>query len=210
MNRREAIRKLAAGGAVTLGASAVLSTRDVAYAASAPGTGLTDIPGPSEPLPITSTSGNGNGTVQIGDASTATCASGTLASTFSWRINAYNVSDADTIFGAIAPQFVVKDAGDAVLIAAGTNFSNNCFTCPTPYSPPTSTNATVTLRKRIYINFFGGIEFEVPLSPGDTYDIGLLRSWQCTGAGSAVTAEYRISGSYPGTPTVESLSYNVG
>ena len=69
MDRREAIRKLAAGGAVTLGASAVLSTRDVAYAASAPGTGLTDVPGPGEPLPISSSSGNGNGTVLVGDAS---------------------------------------------------------------------------------------------------------------------------------------------
>lgn len=212
MDRREAIRKLAAGGAVAVGASTVLSSRDVAYAASVPGTGLSDVPGPGEPLPISSSSGNGNGTVLIGDASGAVCDGGSSSpsSTFAWRINAYNVADTPTILGPLPPQFLIKNSADVAVIVAGTNFSNNCSICPTPYSSPTSTNSTVSLRKRLFVNLFGGIEIEVPLSAGDSYDIGLMRTWQCAGAGSAVTAEYRMTGVYPNAPTVENISYTVG
>ncbi|MBV1893506.1 MAG: hypothetical protein KUG57_05615 [Ilumatobacteraceae bacterium] len=46
------------------------------------------------------------------------------------------------------------------------------------------TNGTVSLRKRHYVNFFG--------------------------AASALTAECRISGTYPDDPAVENLLYNVG
>jgi hypothetical protein len=44
----------------------------------------------------------------------------------------------------------------------------------------------------------------------DVYDVGLIRSWRCSGAGSALTAEYRISGTYPGAPTIENVSYTSG
>ena len=210
MDRCEAIEKLAAGAAVAVGASAVLSTRDVAYAASAPGTGLSGVPGDGEPLPISSSSGNGNGTVLVGDASAATCASGAPTSTYSWRINSYNVADANTFFGPVAPQFLIKNAADVAVVVAGTNFSRTCSSCPTPYTSPTLTNSTVSFRKRLYINFFGGIELEQPLEAGDSYDVGLLRTWQCAGAAGALTAEYRISGTYPNAPVVENISYTVG
>ena len=96
------------------------------------------------------------------------------------------------------------------VIVAGTNFSQTCFACPTLYSSVSVGDATVSLRKPLNINFFGGIELEIPLEPGDVYDVGLLRTRQCSGAGSSLTAEYRISCTYPGAPTVQNVSYTVG
>ncbi|MFT4864522.1 MAG: hypothetical protein ACI89G_002861 [Minisyncoccia bacterium] len=161
-------------------------------------------------MPVSASSGNGNGTVLVGDTSSASCASGAMTSTYAWRINSYNVAEVDAFFGPVAPQFLIKNAADVAVIVAGTNFSQTCFARPTPYSSVSVNNSTVSLRKRLYINFFGGIELEVPLETDDVYDVGLIRTWQCSGAGSALTAEYRISGTYPGAPTIENVSYTSG
>ena len=210
MDRREAIQKLAAGAAVAVGVSAVLSTRDVADHALRLVVGSSGVPGDGEPLPISSSSGNGNGTcwsaMRLQPHARARCPT----STYSWRINSYNVADANTFFGPIAPQFLIKNAADVAVVVAGTNFSRTCSSCPTPYTSPTLTNSTVSFRKRLYIDFFGGIELEQPLEAGDSYDVGLLRTWQCAWAAGALTAEYRISGTYPNAPVVENISYTVG
>jgi len=65
---------------------------------------------------------NGNGTVLVGDASAASCEPGSPTPTYSWRINSYNMSDA--------------------------NFSQTCFSCPTNCTAPKLTNGRVSLRKR--------------------------------------------------------------
>lgn len=186
MDRRQAIKKLAAGAAIASGGSMVLSSRDVAFAASAPGTGLVDVPGPSEPLPVGSTN-NPNGTVTLSDVSTPSCGPGTMTRSYSWRVNGFNINGGKTW------KFFVRNSSDTQTIREGVS----------GYSPPNLNHGTVVLRKT---NKPGNLK---PLDNGDSYDIGMLVTWQCSGAGSYLQAEYRFSATYPNPPTVEIVSYNV-
>lgn len=186
MDRRQAIKKLAAGTAIASTGSLVLSSRDVAYAASAPGTGLTDVPGPSEPLPITVTN-NSNGTVTLGDATSPSCGSGTPTSSYSWRINAFNIK------GGRTWKFYIRDSSDSQTIREGVS----------GYSSPNVNHSTIVLRKN---NNGGQLK---KLDPGDSYDVGMLVTWQCPGASAYLQAEYRFSATYPNPPTVEIVSYNI-
>jgi hypothetical protein len=195
MDRREALKKLAAGGAIAATGSMVLSTRDVAYAMSG-GTGLTDIPGPDDPLPFVFQN-NTNGTVTIQSAVTPSCAgSGSATTTYSWRILGYNVSGGNR-------NFFMRNAADTADLQAGPT-PNTCSSCPMPYVGPTSTHNAVTLRKTNN----GKPKQLKALDAGDYYEIGLLVTWQCPGA-PHVEAEYRFWGTYPNNPDVEMLHYNV-
>lgn len=61
MDRREALKKLAAGSAVAAGASIVLTSNAVAFTASIGDTGVVGFPGPGQELPITPVvNGSGN------------------------------------------------------------------------------------------------------------------------------------------------------
>ena len=185
MDRRQAIKKLAAGTAIASTGSLVLSSRDVAYAASAPGTGLIDVPGPNEPLPITFAN-NSNGTVTISDASSPSCGAGTPTTSYSWRINAFNIKGGKTW------RFYIADTSD-VPIREGVG----------GYSSPNLNHSTVVLRKN---NNGGKLK---PLDSGDTYDVGMLVTWQCSGAGAYLQAEYRFSATYPNPPAIEIVSYGI-
>jgi hypothetical protein len=52
MDRRAALKKLAAGGAIAMGGSMVLSSNAVAYAASVPDGVISGIPPKGQPLPV--------------------------------------------------------------------------------------------------------------------------------------------------------------
>ena len=186
MDRRQAIKKLAAGTAIAAGGSVVLSSREVAYAASAPGTGLTNVPGPSEPLPV-GTTNNGNGTVTLSDVSSPSCSSGSLSRSYSWRINGFDIKGGNTW------KFFIRNSADTQTIREGVG----------GYSNPNLNDGTVVLRKT---NKPGKLK---PLDNGDSYDIGMLVTWQCSGAGAYLRAEYRFSATYPNPPTIEVVSYAI-
>lgn len=195
MNRRDALRKLAAGGAIATTGSVVLSSRQVAHAASPPSTGLSNVPGSSDPMSMASTN-NPNGTVTLTDTVTPTCVSGSLTTTYAWRINGYDIGPGNR-------HFHLRNAADTATLQQGPS-TDTCSACPMPYVGPTSSDMSITLRKT---NNGGQLK---PLDSGDFYDIGLLVTWQCSGHSAALTAEYRMYATYPAAATVEVVSYTVG
>lgn len=191
MNRREAIQKLATGGAVAAGASIVLSTNDVAHAASPPDTGLTNVPAPSEPLPTVFVP-NSNGTATIDATSPAACANGgTPTVSYSWKVNSFN-------FSGGSRHLLLVNASNLSQIVHDTTSS-------TGYSPASTALAAIELRKTN-----NGRKRNIKkLDPGDVYNISVIVSWQCAGANSALEAEYTIVGNGPAVPTITNSSYNV-
>jgi hypothetical protein len=191
MNRRDAIKKLAAGGAVAAGASVVLSSNDVAFAASPPDTGLTNAPGPGEPLPLAFTP-NSNGTVTMNATSPAACISGgTPTVMYSWKVNSFSFSGGNR-------HLLLVNANNLSQVIHDTQGSTN-------YSPASTSLTAVELRKTN-----NGKKRNIkPLDPGDTYNISVLISWQCAGANSVLEAEYTITGSGSAPPGAANSSYNI-
>jgi hypothetical protein len=101
MDRRQAIKKLAAGTALASGGSMVLSSRVVAYASSA---------GPSDPV-ITNNS-NGTVTIAMGDGGAASCEPGSETA-FAWRIDTFNLKGGNTW------RFFIRNSTDTADIAEG-------------------------------------------------------------------------------------------
>ena len=191
MNRRDAIRKLAAGGAVAAGASVVLSSNDVAFAASPPDTGLIAVPGPTEPLPIAFTP-NSDGTVTIGDSGSPSCSTeGTPTVTYSWKVNSFSFSGGNR-------HLLLVNAANLSQVIHDTTSS-------TGYSSPNTGHAAVELRKTN-----NGKKRKIkPLDPGDTYSISVIVTWQCAGANSALEAEYTLLGSGSNPPSIGVSSYDI-
>jgi hypothetical protein len=191
VNRREAIRKLAAGGAVAVGASAVVSTRDVAYAASPANTNLSNVPAELDPLPI-SFSANANGTVTIGDVTPAACiGGGTPTITYSWKVNGFSLSGGNRhllVVNASNPNDVIHDT-----------------TSSTGYSSPSTSHPAVELRKTNN----GKKRTIKPLDSSDSYNVSVIVTWQCGGENSALEAEYTFAGVGSNPPSVGNTAYNV-
>jgi hypothetical protein len=183
MNRREALKKLAASGAIATGASVVMSSNQVAFAASPPGTGLTGAPANGVPIPITYglVGNDGKQGVTIGNGANVTCASGSLTVLYGWRINSFTVS---------------ANKGLELTNVAGTTVIANQVS--SQYSNPNPNFGTVLLRTDNSI-----------LKPGDVYSIGVFITWQCSGASQRLEAEYAIAGAWPAQPSVSQVSYNV-
>lgn len=191
MNRRDAIRKLAAGGAVAAGASVVLSSNDVAHAASPPDTGLTDVPGPGEPLQLNFVP-NADGTVTIGDAESPACTTGGAPTvTYSWKVNSFSFSGGNR-------HLVIVNASNLSQVIQDASGSSG-------YSPPNTDHSAIELRK----TNSGKPRVVKELEPGDTYTISVLVTWQCSGANSALEAEYTLTGNGPAAPAVGISSYGV-
>jgi hypothetical protein len=197
MDRRDAIKKLAAGGAIAAGASTVLSTNDVAFAASPPGTGLSGVPGPGESLPIDYDQ-NTNGTVTVGDGSTVTCVGGgTPTITYAWRIMAFRLQGGSR-------RFFIYNTSDVQLQQSSGSNSGGYTVCSSGCSPgyaPNSNFASVNLRKTT-----PSVAIDV-LDDGDTYSVQVLVTWRC-GSNNPVRAEYRLDGTYPAAPSVSVVSWN--
>lgn len=191
MNRRDAIKKLASGGAVAAGASLVLSSNDVAFAASPADTGLSNVPGANEALQVTF-SPNQDGTVTIGDGEAPACLAGGVPTvTYSWKVNTFSFSGGNRhllIVNANNLSQVIQDAtGSSV------------------YSPPNTDHGVIELRKTNN----GRKRTIKQLDPGDTYSISVIVTWQCAGANSALEAEYTLTGNGPAAPTVGVSSYEI-
>ncbi len=193
MNRREALQKLAAGGAIAAGGSFALSSTEVAYAASPPGTGLVDVPGPGEALPIQPVF-NANGTVTITDTSNPSSATGgAVSTTYAWTIESIYL-------GSSRRNFFVLDANSGSVITSAKN-KKGCTNCP--QSTGSTSVDSIVLRKN---NNGGQLQ---PLDSSDTYTLRLQISWYSSGAAKAITAEYVISGSGSSVDPAQPLSYSV-
>ena len=188
MNRREAIKKLGTGSAVAFGASAVLSSRDVAFAASPPDTGLINVPSTGAPLPF-AFAPNGDGTVTIDATSSATCAAGGSPTvTYAWKVNSFSFSGGNR-------HLIVKSNGQTLHDTTGGS----------GYSSTSTSFSTIDLAKTNN----GSKRNIKPLDATDTYNVSVLITWQCTGANSALEAEYVISGTGATSPSASNSSWNV-
>lgn len=202
MDRREALRKLAAGGAIAAGGSFVLSSNRVAYAASVGG--VTGIPAPGEPLPIAYAIIDPlfqDSRIQVIDTTTPACVDASpVTTTHSWKINKFDVG------GNVSRTWVElwdADNDTKIIEAQATSGGISQAVCGpgcTGYSSPTSFNGFTLKRWRDEI--FG--DEYVDWKNGDYYEVDTLISWSCAGH-PTVQGEYRIAGTFPDTPTVTAL-----
>ena len=176
MDRRAALKKLAAGGAIAAGGSFVLSSNQVAFAAS----GGTSIPGPGDDLPISS--GSTQGQVSITDSTYYTCpepGGGEPTVTYSWKINGYNLRPP----GNSTIELVDANTGEVLQTAE---------------LGPTCESSCANLLYQGGSNSAFLRRDHSKLKDGDEYDIGLMVEWQC---GSVTTRVYSVRGIYPGPAT---------
>jgi hypothetical protein len=178
MDRREAIKKLGAAGVVVAGGSMVLSSNNVAFAASAD-TCLTGIPGPSAPLPLTYRVSRGGTRLNISVNVTAKCNCTNpvrnATSTYSW--------DASPTYTLVPPNTPSGPAGYRVVRQGNVSSRNSSLL----RKNPNGTNGT-------WVN-------------GDKYSLNIKVTWKCTNAPKRVEATYKVSGTYPSAPTGAVLTY---
>lgn len=173
---------------MTLGASAVLSSNDVAFAASPPDTGLVGVPAQGEALPF-SFAPNSDGTVTINAASGAVCASGGAPTvTYAWKVNSFSFS-----------------GGNRHLILSSNGQTLHDTTGSSGYSAAGTAYGAVNLSK----TNSGRNRTIKPLGASDSYSISVLVTWQCSGANSAMEAEYVLNGVGPNSPSAPNSSWNI-
>ena len=187
------MKKLAAGGAIAMGGSMVLSSNAVAYAASVPEGVISGIPPAGQPLPVaippfTSSSGvltitdptqplfNGAQSVQVSHA---------------WRINGYELRRGNSATG------LELRTGGQVIQASGRP------TCTTGCGGSYFTGSDSAAVRPLGPNGQG-----MKFKGGDPYDIGMLVVWQVPGV-QTITAEYRIVGTIGGAASVINETYQI-
>lgn len=196
MDRREALKKLAAGGVVAAGAPIVLSSFDVAAAASPPGTGLQGVPGSGEPI-LVNHQATASSTVALSIATAPTCSSGTLTTTYEWRIVGYTVQ--------AQRRLQVRNSTNTSTLVNGTVDTTCSGGCGSPtYSTPSTATGAVVLRSTQQ----GSDSQPRALANGNLWSVQVRITWQCSGH-SALQAEYLINGTYPNAPTVTNQSYTI-
>lgn len=168
MDRREALKKLAVGGAIVAGGSLVLSTNNVAFAASG-----TTTPLPTWSAPI---NGQGQGTLVL---SAPLPPPGATNTTYQWEIRGCDVSQGRTLV-------VINTANNSVIARAN---NGSCPSTPiiTPWLP---TAGSVIVRTAA-----GSSTSYKDLAPGNTVTIRLKVRWYVDG--QMVESTYVISGPYP-------------
>ena len=171
MDRRAALKKLAAGGAIAAGGSFVLSSNQVAFAASD-----TNIPDSGVNLPIASSSTQGE--VAISDPAFYTCTGEQVTTTYAWRINGYDLRPpGNTVIELV-------DAATGAVLYEGNGFPM-CTSCGGSYM---SGSSSASLRRD-----------HSKLKNGDEYNIGLMVTWECGAV--VTVHEYEVTGIYPGPST---------
>jgi hypothetical protein len=170
MDRREALKKLAVGGAIVAGGSLVLSSNAVAQSGSG-----TTTPLPTWSAPI---NGQGQGTLVL---TAPTPPSGATGAEYQWEIRGCAVSQGRTL--------VVINAANNSVIARANNGS--CPTTPivTPWLP---TAGSVIVRTAA-----GGSTSYKDLEPGNTVTIRLKMRWYNTSNQLVESPPYLITGPYP-------------
>ena len=169
MDRREALKKLAVGGAIAAGGSLVLSSNVAAQTTSGPG--IPGIPVAGQPIPGVTLALTG-GDKQLGFRAPAP-PSGVTAS-YSWTIRSWDVTH---------PQvsgMQLTSGGNVQRVIGQPNCGNSCT-----YVAGNDLATTETLFKP------GGSEKNKKFKSNDTVTVGLMMVW--TSAGTTVTAEYILT-----------------
>ena len=207
MDRREALKKLGAGGALVMASPVILPTFRVAHAASPGETDLVGVPEAGEPQPFGAfpfpDDRNDYRQISIApDMSGVTCAGGgTPIITYEWRI-------VSVVWGSPwwIQQLRVTEVTGNRNDPAGTQLaitppSLTSYNGPTAYSAPSSGSAFL-VRKR-YLWGDGWIPSD------DRYAVEMRVRWHCDGATSDIEAEYLFNGVGTNSPTVTNTSWNV-
>lgn len=174
MDRRAALKKLAAGGAIAAGGSFVLSSNKVAFAASG-----SNIPPPGDPLPVVSTSTQGQ--VTMTDSTFYFCPDGNEADvTYAWKINDFNLRPPKNTIVELVDGVTGAPLGSA---SGWPRCNSSCTNAPFIGG----TNSAELMRDHS------------KLKNGDSYDIGMMVTWVCPS--NTTVHEYSITGTYPGPAT---------
>lgn len=177
MDRREALKKLAAGGAVALGASTVVSSRAVAFAAS----GVCLGPLPDRASLITPQVFDQRVRFRVTGAPTCSC--GDVTATYTWAIEWFSLANGRRARPTLRPR-----QAPAVRPPTRTNQCGRPCTAFTP-SPPSPEAFLAQLSN---------------LRAGDQYEVDVMIEWSC--GGESVLAHYRLSATHPNPPTVTQIS----
>lgn len=207
MDRREALKKLAAGGALVATSPVILPSVRVAHAASPTGTDMSGLPAPGEPVPFGDVpiSGGKFAKRQVGiviDNSAVSCADGSAPLvTYEWRIVSGRWQNEKKPF-----QLRIAEATTNVLDPAGAQLAitppgTTGFSGPTAYSAPSWANGFV-VRKL-------GKKADETIKNQDSYAVEVRIRWFCDGSSSAVEAEYLFTGQGSGTPSVTNTSWAI-
>jgi hypothetical protein len=185
MDRREALKKLATGGAIAAGGSFVLSSNAVAYAASGPPV-VSGIPEEGQPLPVSIPPfSNSSGILTISDASIPIYTGGgtSVQTTHAWRINGYTLSQNS------ATGIEIRSGGLLLQAAGNPSCTSGCG--DTSYHQGTDTAD---------VQPTAGNGKNKKFKSGNAYDIGLLIEWLVPGV-QTITAEFQVSGTIGGSST---------
>lgn len=173
MDRREALKKLAVGGALAAGGSIVLSSNAVAYAQSASGP-----PTPSALTILVPTNGSSVGTIQLTAPSPPPGAE-TGPTTYEWQILGCNIDNGRTL--------VIINAATNNIILRGQK--NGCSSTPAKTGP--LSNAPTVLVRTVA----GGSESPKLLQPGDWVSLKLIVKWYV--GSTLIEGRYDVGGTYP-------------
>ncbi len=176
MDRREALKKLAVGGAIAAGGSFVLSSNNVVFASS----GV--VPPPSAMTVQAPVNTKGDGTLQL-SAPPAPAGANPASTTYQWEIRGCDVDSGRTLV-IIANNVVIARANNG--------------SCPsTPIvTPPSNTAGSVVVRTAA-----GGSSSFKDLEQGNTVTIRLIVKWYING--QLVEGRYQVSGPYPNVTVTE-------
>lgn len=201
MNRRDALQKLAAGGAIALGGSQVLASN--AVAATVSGNVPDDFPDPGETLQPTVTTTGFPVKVDFAAPAFLACSEqGTPTTTYRWRIESYSVAP---FLGAFTQLRIINPNGSPVV--AGTTSTASCSGgCGNGAQYFSSLGPSVRLERRFV---FGGIfAFDGSFQQGDEVVIDLEVTTQCPG-GPTIVAEYRYNSANGLNSAMDERSYTV-
>jgi len=205
MDRREALKKLGAGGVLIVASPAILPTVNVAHAASPGATGLVGVPVAGDPLPFAPApfpnSKYGQKQVSVvPDMSGVTCEDqSSPIVTCEWRIVSVGWQKRKIAYLRITEQSSGSDPAGTQLIAMPP--SNTGFSGPTAYSSPSY--ATGFLVRK------GSSRGDVKIDQRDDYSVEVRVRWHCDGASDDIEAEYVFDGVGTNAPTATNTSWNI-
>lgn len=178
MDRRQALRRLAAGGAIAMGSSTVMSSRSIAFAASPP-----CFEPPANPWSYTV---DAAGFIVLADTFVPSCDG--ASTSYSWRIFDYGLIGASREFWIYRTPSEPRGTAIDRIVQEGPD-PNRCRSCPTGYTTPNVNDGAVVIARTNLADTVAR-----PLGNNTRWDVGVLVSWTCTDGCPPVVAEYRIAG----------------
>ncbi len=206
MDRREALKKLGAGGVLIVASPVILPSIRVAHAASPGETGLTGVPAagdplPYQPIPFPNSSLKKTQVTVAPDHALVTCEdqSPPIVSC-EWRIISVTWQKSKAAYLRITE--AVASTSNPVgtqLVAMPPSVSG--FSGPTGYSAPSYASGFL-IRK-------GSSTGDVKIDQRDRFDVEARVRWHCDGATSDVEAEYVFSAIGTDSLTVTNSTWNI-